>query len=517
MNTNKIFMRRRPMVAIVLGTATIVSVALWGVPAGSAATGAHPYQGPAPGAVTCQLKGTITFSPKLSASGRGSPTSRLKGGLWGCDTSDSAVTINSARLDGTFASSPLNCATVSGTGVPATWRVTWNGELWGQGANFSPTDESSTRSEVVTAGSGDEGIATPGGGRSSTSGSFASKSGSSANAYTKMTRRGLSSMCRSRRGIRKLVVTGTVTIGSRTATGGSGGSSTIPLGDYAGSDNASGLAAFGYSTGTHVTYATDYLDQVDGWSGLAGASIVKGWEGSGYRLVLGVPIIPKNEQGDAQGTLAAGATGTYDQYFKTLAQNLVNDGEANAILRLGWEFNGYWYPWWVQTATDAANFDRFWQQIVVTMRSVPGEEFKFLWSASADTGTSYTPAQVYPGNAYVDYVGTDVYDEFWGSPRTPAAAWSNQLTQQWGLDWLTAFAAQNGKPIAIPEWSVSIRSDGGGMGDDPTFVANMHAWFAAHHVAFDDIFSFDSPPGTYNDILDGQFPNSLAKFKAVFG
>ena len=151
------------------------------------------------------------------------------------------------------------------------------------------------------------------------------------------------------------------------------------------------------------------------------------------------------------------------------------------------------------------------------MRSVPGEQFKFLWSASADTGTNYTPAQVYPGNAYVDYVGTDVYDEFWGSPRTPAAAWSNQLTQQWGLDWLAAFAAQNDKPIAIPEWSVSIRSDGGGMGDDPTFVANMHAWFVAHNVAFDDIFSFDSPPGTYNDILDGQFPNSLAEFKAVFG
>ncbi len=33
------------------------------------------------------------------------------------------------------------------------------------------------------------------------------------------------------------------------------------------------------------------------------------------------------------------------------------------------------------------------------------------------TASSYSPAQAYPGNAYVDYVGTDVYDEFWGRPR----------------------------------------------------------------------------------------------------
>ena len=109
-----------------------------------------------------------------------------------------------------------------------------------------------------------------------------------------------------------------------------------------------------------------------------------------------------------------------------------------------------------------------------------------------------------------------VYDEFWGSPKTSAAAWSNELTQEWGLNWLASFATANGKLIGIPEWSVAIRDDGSGMGDDPSFVSNIASWFVAHHVAFDDIFSFDSP-GTSNDILDGEFPQSLAEFKAVFG
>ena len=196
----------------------------------------------------------------------------------------------------------------------------------------------------------------------------------------------------------------------------------------------------------------------------------------------------------------------------------MSDGEANAILRLGWEFNGSWYPWYVADATDAANFDAFWQHIVTTMRAVAGEQFKFLWSASADYGHElHAPRQAYPGNAYVDYVGTDVYDEFWGSPMHPGGG-----------------VVQPVDPAVGPQLAGQLR--GGqrqahrhprvvGLESAPTEVAwattrpsshNMAAWFVAHNVAFDDIFSFDSA-GTRNDILDGSFPNSLAEFKAVFG
>ncbi len=442
----------------------------------------------------------------------GRHTARLKGTLFGCDTSNPYMTITSARVDEVFTTTPLNCATLSSTGAAATLTVRWKGKVLGRNASFNRTTETNNRSQVVTDARGDEGFAIPGGGgTASSSGSFPAASGSSASVYTTFTRNELASMCRSRGGVRSLDVTGTVSLGSGSGGGGAPGTaSAIALGDYAGSSDPSGIAQFGFSTGTHPTYATEYLDKTDGFATMAGAAVVRPWKGSGYRLVLGVPILP------GVGTLATGATGAYDSYFATLARNLVSDGEANAILRLGWEFNGSWYPWFVQSATDAAHFDQYWRDIVVTMRSVAGAQFKFLWSASADTGTSYTPAQAYPGNSYVDYVGTDVYDEFWGSPFTPAAAWSNQLTQQWGLDWLASFAAANGKPIAIPEWSVSIRSDGAGLGDDPAFVADMAAWFVAHHVSFDDIFSFDSP-GTQNDILDGDFPRSLAEFKAVFG
>jgi hypothetical protein len=287
----------------------------------------------------------------------------------------------------------------------------------------------------------------------------------------------------------------------------------VPLGDYAGVSNVAGVANFASATGTHLTFATDYLDKADGWSSMDGAANVAAWSHGPYRLVLGVPILP----GTGTGTLAQGATGAYNQYFTVLAQNLVTDGEANVILRLGWEFNGNWFPWYVATASDAANFAAYWRQIVTTMRSVAGQQFKFLWNPNAPSPTSYTADQAYPGDAYVDFVGTDVYDNYWGSPMTPQAAWTNQLWEQWGLHWLATFAAKHTKPIAIPEWSGEYRDDGHGLGDDPLFITNMAAWFVSNNVAFANLLSFDSSTTYRNDLLDGTFPKALAAFKLDFG
>jgi hypothetical protein len=285
----------------------------------------------------------------------------------------------------------------------------------------------------------------------------------------------------------------------------------VPLGVYAGEADPSGVAAFAAATGTHPTYATDYLDKGSGWAAMDGAANIKAWSSSPYRLAIGVPILP------GVGTLAQGATGAYNQYFTTLGENLVSDNEADAILRLGWEFNGNWFTWSVGNATDAANFVAFWRQIVTTMRAVPGEKFKFLWNPNAPSPTTYTPDQAYPGDAYVDYIGTDVYDNFWGTPFTPQVAWGHQLIQQWGLGWLAAFAAEHNKPIAIPEWSDEYRTDGHGLGDDPSFIDNMANWFVSNDVAFANVWSYDSSSTYRNNLLDGTFPKALAMFKTDFG
>jgi hypothetical protein len=304
-----------------------------------------------------------------------------------------------------------------------------------------------------------------------------------------------------------VVVPMSLTASTRTA-------AAVPLGDYAGYTDTSGLQQFGSATTTHPTMATDYLAGTGTWSDMvSSAQGLSAWKG--YRLVLGVPLIP----GSSGGTLAQGAAGSYNQYFTQVASQLVSAGQSDAILRLGWEFNGNWMPWSLSDSTDAANFAAFWRQVVGAMRAVPGAQFGFLWNPNSGSGPSnFSADQAYPGDAYVDYVGLDMYDECWCSPQTPQNSWSTDLSEQWGLDWLAGFSAQHGKPMAFPEWSVAIRSDGHGLGDDPYFVNQFANWVATNDVAFTDIFSYnDSVGGQDGDITDGNFPNALAAFRQDFG
>jgi hypothetical protein len=299
-------------------------------------------------------------------------------------------------------------------------------------------------------------------------------------------------------------------------------------GVYTGPADPTGISAFASATGTEPSIAGDYLPANSGWAGLDGAYgslswlLARGWHGTGYTLSLGVPMIPTNAANVPVGTLAIGATGAYNTYFVKLAQVLVAAGDADAFLRLGWEFDGSWYAWNALTPVAEANYAAYFQQIVTAMRSVPGEAFSFVWNpdASAFTTPGYSVAVAYPGNAYVNYIGLDAYDQSWSPPLTPANAWASTT-----LPALTAaqnFAASQGEPIALCEWGVEVRSDGHGLGDDPLYVSNMVAWMEnpGNNVAYESYFDYNTMPsggGTNADLTGGSFPNSLAAFVSNFG
>jgi hypothetical protein len=291
----------------------------------------------------------------------------------------------------------------------------------------------------------------------------------------------------------------------------------VPFGVYVGSGQPRSVADFARRTGTKPSLASDYLPRTEGWAGMVQGRplqrILSPWRDSGYQLVLGVPMLPTSN-GRSVGTLAAGASGRYDAEFATLAQTLVSDGESDAILRIGWEFNGTWYPWSVTNQTDAANYAAYFRNIVTTMRIVPGAAFRFVWNATS--GPEPEAAQnAYPGDAYVDYIGLDLYDQVWGIPLDPGLAWPRYVTEVNGLQWLASFAAAHHKPAVIPEWGVTIRSDGHGLGDDPLYVAKMAQWISTHDVAFTSYFAVDAPDGDH-DILDHDFSQSLTVFKRSF-
>jgi hypothetical protein len=305
--------------------------------------------------------------------------------------------------------------------------------------------------------------------------------------------------------------------------GASSSTTRLREGVYVGAAAPSRVQTFDTATHSHSTIAGDYLPANAGWSGMDGQNgslrwmLADGWTGTSYTLSLGVPIIPSDGAGDPVGTLATGAKGAYNAYFVTLAQTLVTAGEANAYLRLGWEFDGGWNSWEATHPTSEINFAAYFRQIVRAMRSVPGQKFRFVWNPDADafTDSNYNVALAYPGNAYVNMIGLDAYDQSWVTPLTAANAWA-----QTTLPALTAgekFAVEKDKPLAMNEWGTAIRKDGHGLGDDPLYVSNMIAWMRnpANRVIFETYFNYDGR-GTNSVITDGQFPDSLRAFRVAF-
>ena len=102
------------------------------------------------------------------------------------------------------------------------------------------------------------------------------------------------------------------------------------------------------------------------------------------------------------------------------------------------------------------------------------------------------------------------------TPQNPANEWNE--TSLPALSDAHSFAAAHGKPLAIPEWGLTIRSDGHGLGDDPLYINDFTSWMKdpSNDVLFESYFNFD-PSGDNSQITDGDFPNALAAFETDLG
>jgi hypothetical protein len=275
-------------------------------------------------------------------------------------------------------------------------------------------------------------------------------------------------------------------------------------GIYVGPGDPGSVIDFGHWRKVPVGFASDFISSVS-WTEIAKPTWLLGrWQGSGFKLMLGVPMLP-----DAgPGSIAAGARGDFNHYFRTLAQNLVRYGAASASLRIGWEMNGAWYRW--SAVEDPAGWIAFYRQIVTTMRSVPGARFTFVWNPNIGT-RSMDAAAAYPGDAYVDEIGMDVYDWEWNTPEaTPQSRWDWILTHPNGLTWLAEFSQAHFKPISLPEWGLARPEENtnGGGGDDPYYIRQLLEWCATHNVASESYFDY----GTHRL---ASFPNAARAYRGV--
>jgi hypothetical protein len=291
-----------------------------------------------------------------------------------------------------------------------------------------------------------------------------------------------------------------------------------PSGAFAGSRKS--LIGFGKWRGQPVKIAHRFAAGRT-WSDLELSTLSSNF---GYRrqTVISIPMLPR---GDAGASLKVGASGGYNAHWLIAGERLVAEGMGNAIVRPGWEFNQKWPRW--AARSDPSGYAGYFRQIVDTMRSIPGEAFRFEWSPSASY-QGWDPRTAYPGNAYVDMIGLDQYDLWYNHPAaTPWQRWnfivnSNGPAAEGGLRFWATFAQDLGEPIALSEWGLTNKyapmagPHGGGGGDDPFYIRQMHHWLASHGIAYEAYLDSNAPDG-HHKLDDNEFPKAAGVYRALWG
>jgi hypothetical protein len=277
-----------------------------------------------------------------------------------------------------------------------------------------------------------------------------------------------------------------------------GPASAVPFGAFLGSgqQGADQVAAFdrwlgsGSAAAPRATVGHTYLPG-DTWSAVAGdPGVLEPWAAwhranPGSLLVVNVPLAAPNEDpvSDAEvaALLAQGAAGRHDAVFRTLAGRLVALGSGDAVLVPAWEMNGTTYA--DRCGPDPAAWKAYWRRVVTVMRAVQGARFRFDFDPNRGVDAVPWP-QCYPGDAYVDIIGTDSYDQ------PPGNGFGDYVSQPYGLGYQVAFAAAHHKPVSYPEWGLYRH------GDDPGFVGAMLVWIAGHDTVYQTITDY-CPHGVF--------------------
>jgi autotransporter-associated beta strand protein len=283
-----------------------------------------------------------------------------------------------------------------------------------------------------------------------------------------------------------------------------------------------------------IAHATDVAGSWTSWhdrGNFVTTHQVYSWVASGsrYRANHNIAMLP-SDLGTGSTTMAVGATGAYNAHWATLAQKLISNGQGSAIIRIGWEMNypnGPWehWKWQVANSTQSAHFINYWRHIVTTMRGVAGANFLFDFCAGRGW-SAYDAINNYPGDAYVDIIGLDLYNvTAKATKRGPVEAWDEVWGNDtsYGLKYWHNFAMARGKFFSLPEWGTGVSPDDpaktvSGNGDDPYFIRKVYQFVTnpANKVLYHTYW--DYPARDFNATLsNNQYPLAGAMFRELFG
>jgi hypothetical protein len=212
------------------------------------------------------------------------------------------------------------------------------------------------------------------------------------------------------------------------------------------------------------------------------------------------PLLSIYGETNGMTDMAAAAWGAYDTEYTKMAEALASWDNPLLSVRIGWEFNGNWYPWSNGVGTNAtyANYVAAFKRVAAIVKKANPHvliQWCVAWGAPA-TGTPTTQMaelmQYWPGTydpatnpGGVDVISMDFYQaditqySNGGKQSTWPMVQGNTFTTI-NLDWMVTFAQQQGIKVALSEYAAGApASKGAGSGaglDDGAWAADAIAW-----------------------------------------
>lgn len=239
------------------------------------------------------------------------------------------------------------------------------------------------------------------------------------------------------------------------------------------------------------------------------------------RMAIGFPMLPNPNAGQ----LEACAAGAFDGQMLAIRDKMLGNGWRGSYIRLGWEANRVTrsrFNWAAEG--DGSSYVGCFRRWVGIFNPGGTKNFQFVWNMANEGTFPYSIDKLYPGNGYVDVVGSNFYDRC--PPMTTDAQfnarvnardkWGNPAGPQAWINWARA----RGKKWALPEWGVGgsttiCRRPGL---DNPFFVKKTHEFLRANagSVAFESYFNGSEPSGSYVLYPPNRNPKAAAVYQQLW-
>lgn len=104
------------------------------------------------------------------------------------------------------------------------------------------------------------------------------------------------------------------------------------------------------------------------------------------------------------------AAGEFDEYIRRWGHDLAAWGKP-LYLRLAHEMNGNWYPWSPGVnGNTTGDYIAMWRHVVTLFRKEGATNVRWVWSPTGPFPDSTSLADVYPGDGYVDWLGSNAFN-----------------------------------------------------------------------------------------------------------